>query len=244
MQKVDKIAGILNEVNNSAVISDDDRDTLYRAPSGDIAMAQSRLLDGGFEPRQLWQMWDSNKRLLPDQAEKLRAELPLEHVLRRVVSEHDMLLCFVAELEEITGQILTMDSASSSSLEIRKLEHITQHCLASEQHAEREEQVIYPELIKKGFAPVLKTVTVQHFEIRRAHRKLNELVWQIDTLKFEAFKNQLSQVVAFIVPTLKMHIFFEDNIILPLLLEVVRDNKVWDRVKYVCDQIGYCGFHN
>lgn len=245
MEKIDKITDILLRLNKNSqnpVFGENDKGLLAEVQAREVALAQIKMLGAGVAADELWRLWDRNRRVLPDQASKLRAELAENHVLQRVLAEHEMILCFIADLDDVNTQIQRLDYASSSTMEIRKLAHIAGHLISSEQHREREEEVIFPQLRKEGYCGLLQIINKQHIEISRVHRKLNELVWKIDTIDFDSFKFQLEKLVGYLVPAVRMHIFMEGNIIFPLAIEIINDNKVWTRMKDVCDQIGYCGY--
>jgi hypothetical protein len=60
---------------------------------------------------------------------------------------------------------------------------------------------------------------------------------------FDAFKERLDELVGFLAPMLRDHIFKENNPFYPMALEVIGpDAEVWQRLKAECDEIGYCCF--
>ncbi len=245
MRNIQRLADILVNLNTRQTQKDfarADKCFLAEADCTEMAFAQQKVLSDGMGADQLWKTWDRNRKILPDQVAKLRAKLPQEHILQRVLAEHDMMLCFILDLSEINAKIQQLDEASSSTQEIRNLAHIVGHLVASQQHREREEEVIFPELRRRGYKSLLQAVAVQHMELDRAHYKLNSLVWKIDTINFVSFQNRLNQLTEFLVPTIRMHFFIEGNIIFPLALAVITDEKIWERMKDICRQIGYCGY--
>ena len=244
MEKVDRLTRILLQLNkdlNAGSFSQSQRDFLAAARCTEIAMAQQNVLATGVGTSQLWQMWRRNSEFLPDQAAKLRAELPANHVLRTVLAEHELTLCFIADLADVNARLQKLFQASSKTMEVRKLAHIAEHLVSSEQHRQREDEIIFPELISRGFNGPFKLIKRQHRHISKRRYRLKRLVWQIDRMNFDEFKYQLAELVDFLVPTIRMHIFIESNVIFPLALEIIDDQRVWNRIKDICDQIGYCG---
>ena len=245
MRNIQRLANILMNLNKKPEAKDipvSDRRFLEEAECTEWAFAQQKVLSEGMGASQLWRTWNNNSKLLPNQVANLRAKLPPEHILQRVLAEHDMMLCFISDLSEINAKIQQLYDASSSTQEIRNLAHIVGHLVASQQHREREEEVIFPELSRRGYASLLRILAVQHAELDRNHQRLNSLVWKIDTLDFNSFKNRLKLLTEFLVPTIRMHFFIESNIIFPLALAAIKDKKVWQKMKEVCHQIGYCGY--
>jgi DUF438 domain-containing protein len=245
MKDIERLTNILLSLNNRVNPKDfdeADRGFLAAVSCKDIALAQQNLLATGLAPDQLWRIWTQNNRILPDPAAKLRAELPANHILQRVLAEHEMVLCFIADLDEVTNKIQNLRLVASTNSDIRKLAHIAMHLLYSEQHHEREEHIIFPQLRKKGYHRLLKVIDDQHRQINRRYTELKDLVWQVDSINVDDFKDQLQELAAYLVIALRIHIFIEANIIFPLALEVIKDSRIWQRMKETCDQIGYCGY--
>jgi hypothetical protein len=215
---------------------------LHQASSRQIARALQNLLDAGVSVGLLWRAWERNHSALPDQINKLRAELPHNHILRRVLAEHEITLCFMADLDDANEEIRKLESASSMTMEIRKLANIVGQLAAMSQHRDREEEVIFPQLRLYGYSTVLDIIKDQHDYVYRKRDELKRLVWKIDTIPFQQFKSRLEQIVTQLVPASRMHIFVEGNIICPLALEVISDNRVWSRMKDIADEIGYCSY--
>ncbi len=245
MEKVSKLTEILLRLNNdhqAVKLVPKERMFLAEADFMEVALAQLNVLAAGVAAFELWRMWSQNRKILPDQCAKLKAELPANHVLQKVLAEHEMILCFISDLEETNDDIQALTSASSFTQECRRLAHIAGHLMAAEQHREREEEVIYPQLRQFGYADMLDIIGKQHWEISRYNYRLKGLAWKIDEMDFDEFKRNLSQIVNRLVPAMRMHVFMEDNILFPLALEVIKDKQAWTRMKQACDQIGYCGY--
>jgi uncharacterized protein len=243
MEKIIKLTNLLASLNKSPEpvdFEEVDRGFLAGVSCREMALAQQNMMSSGVVASELWRMWCRNRQILPDQAAKLRAELPQNHILQKVLAEHEMTQCFVSDLDDVNNKIQELSYASSVTMEIRKLGHIAKHLTELHQHSEREEHVIFPELNRRGYAGLLRGLDEQHSQIMEQRRKLKELVWHVDKMNFDDFKNKLKNFVEFLVVSMRMHIFIETNIIFPLALEVISDKKVWDRMKDICDEIGYC----
>lgn len=242
MERITKLTNILLDLNKNSEHVDfkkADRNFLAEVSCREMAMAQQNILASGVVASELWKMWCRNRDVLPDQASKLRTELPQNHILQRVLAEHELTLCSLADLEDINNKIQQFEFGSSVTMEIRRLSQLALHLASLAQHSEREDQVIFPELNRRGYAGLLRGLDEQHGQINERRRKLKDLVWQVDKMNFDTFKRQLKDIVDFLAAAMRMHIFIETNIIFPLALEVISDKKVWDRMKDICDQIGY-----
>jgi len=218
------------------------KELLASADSREVAHAQQRLLEAGVDLDDLFVTWQQNRRILPDMEATMRRELPDNHLLQRILAEHDMILCFISDLEEVNIKVQQLAFASSSNSEIRKLEHIVSHLARTAEHPEREDHVIFPELLRRGFPGPGEIISLQHQQLGLRIEELQQLVWAVDQVEFESFKRRLGDLVEYIIPVMRRHIFIENNLILPLSLEVIEDPFCWAHLKELCDEIGYCGY--
>ncbi|MFA5552967.1 MAG: hemerythrin domain-containing protein [Phycisphaerae bacterium] len=245
MEKVNELANIILNLcgsTNRQSLSKQKRDLLASANCREIAHAQEKVLQAGLDIDELFVMWQQNKRLLPDQVEKLRRELPDNHIIQRILAEHDMIMCFIADLEDINIEIQQLSYASSSSSEIRRFEHIASHLSIASQHPEREDNILFPELKRRGFPGPSEIISLQHNQLSARISELRQLAWLIESIPFDEFKLQLQYLTDYIVPAMRRHIFIENNLVLPLAIELIDDPSAWVRIKNICDEIGYCGF--
>jgi DUF438 domain-containing protein len=247
MEKVNELASIILNLcgsKQSSTLSKQKRELLAAADFRDIAHAQEKVLESGLDIDELFVMWQENKRILPDQVEKLRRELQANHIVQRILAEHDMIMCFIADLEDVNDEIQQLDSASSSSSEIRRFEHIASHLSTASEHPEREDNVLFPELKRRGFPGPAEIISLQHNQLSTRISELRQLAWLIDSIPFDEFKQQLQYLTNYIVPAMRRHIFIENNLVLPLAIELINDEKAWKHMKQVCDEIGFCGYGN
>lgn len=218
------------------------KELLASADSLEVAHAQQRVIEAGMDLDDLFVVWQQNRRVLPDLEAAMRRELPDNHILQRILAEHDMIMCFIADLEDVNIIVQNLDTASSYSSEIRRLEHIVCHLGTAVQHPEREDQVIFPELQRRGFPGPSDVISLQHHQLGIRIQELQQITWSVDQMDFAAFKKHLQQLVDYVVPVMRRHIFIENNLVLPLALELIDDPRVWDRIKNICEEIGYCGY--
>jgi DUF438 domain-containing protein len=245
MDREIELANIILSMNSNTgnkPIGSHAKEILAMADSREVAHAQQRVLEAGMDLDDLFVTWQQNRRVLPDVEATMRRELPDNHLVQRILSEHDMILCFVADLDEFNIRIQQLDFASSSSSEIRKLEHVATHLARTIEHPEREDQIIFPELLRRGFPGPGEIISLQHQQFGVRIAELQQLVWAVDEIAFDAFKVRLQQLVEYIVPVMRRHIFIENNLILPLAIELIEDSLYWARLKELSDEIGYCGY--
>ena len=211
----------------------------------DIAKAEQNLINDGFSAKQVQQLSAAFvlMAVLEEQTANLKINLPPNHILRKVIAEHEIFRCFLAELKDVYRGISAMGQMSDTAGEFRKLVHIVGHLEAMEEHISREEDVIFPTLKKYGWESLCNSSKSDHVYIRIAVSDLAKLTYNFEEHNFEDFRTRLEPIVTYLCPTITEHLLQEDNILYPIALEVINDDTVWEKVRKICDEIGYCGVH-
>jgi DUF438 domain-containing protein len=245
MEKAEQLTHILKRLNageNPEAVKAEARELLATIDPQDLAIAEQTLIDEGLSVEDLQGLCPIHLEMLDEQAVRMRAQLPRGHVVSTLVSEHEAILDFLDALEEVNRAIQRFSAYPGQTSEFDRLAHIAEHLVAAERHHQREEDVLFPELEKRGvFGPPM-VMRQEHNQLRPRKRALQQLVPQAPQMNFADFKRQLNELVGFIAPTLREHIFKENNILYPTALQVVTDASVWQRLKTECDEIGYCCF--
>lgn len=211
----------------------------------DIAAVEGRLVEGGLSARRVQQLsaafilmglMDGNKT-------NLRERLNERHVLKKVLAEHDMLQCFLSDLEDVALKIGQSQFLNDTSVEIRRLEHIAEHVNAMEEHIDRENDVIFPALRSQGWDSLCRSVENDHVQIHIQIKGLIQLVDSFGEIPFGVFKGKLMTLVKTLCSILREHLFYEDHILYPVAVAMIDNQMFWNRMHQVCDEIDYCGIH-
>jgi DUF438 domain-containing protein len=208
----------------------------------DLASAEQRLIKKGLPPAELQKLCPIHLELLDDQTIRMKTILPPDHVIAILLSEHETMLCFLDDLDFVNQSIQKMDGLKPRRVEFRRLVHIAEQLVRSEPHQQREEEILVPELENRGVYVPSMFIHEEHLRLKEYENKLLELANNVSLMDFNDFAAQLDEVVRFLVPTLREHIFKENNVLYPMALEVVEDNEIWSRLKDECDRVGYCCF--
>jgi DUF438 domain-containing protein len=211
----------------------------------DIARAEQNLIESGVSADIVHNLSSAFMLMgmLEDHILNIKAKLPNSHIIRKVIAEHDLMRCYLADLEEVTIELNNMETITDVNCQFRKLTHIIEHLDAMEEHIEREEDVIFPLLKKHGWKALCRASQSDHVYIRIAVSDLVKLIAGFKGSKSEEFKVRLKSITKYLCPRMKDHLFQEENILYPIALELVKDKKVWHKMKQICDDIGYCGVH-
>jgi DUF438 domain-containing protein len=175
---------------------------------------------------------------------QIKAQLPPNHVIAKLLAEHEIMKCLMADLEDVNYAIRKMKSCSTVSVEFRKLAHIAGHLAGLDEHREMEDEIIFMEIENRGYYGLLAMIKAEHLGLNVSTQELLELIAMAQEIDFRQFRPELNRVVEFIVPAMREHIFRENNIFFPIALEVMEDTGVWKKIKFLCDQIGYCCLHS
>ena len=208
----------------------------------DLAVAEQKLLENGLDPAELQKLCSLHLELLEDQTYRMKMFLPPDHIVAILLGEHETILCFLDDLDFVNQSIQKMDGYKPYRNEFRRLLHIADQLVNAELHHQKEEELLFPQLEKHGLFGPPMVMRDEHTQIRRHKHRLFELANNVSKMDFDDFLTQLDEVVAFLMPMLRDHIFRENNIIYPTALELVDDEQVWTQLKEDCDRIGYCCF--
>lgn len=245
MDKISELTRILERLNSGedpTKVKADAKRFLSIIDPQDLAKAEQHLVEKGLDPAELVKLCPLHMELLDDQVSRLKEILPEEHIVATLINEHETLLCFLDDLDFVNQSIQRMRGYEPERVEYRRLLHIAEQLVGAELHHQREEEILFPALEKRGvFGPPM-VMRQEHTELRNHKRKLLELARNAAVMEFLDFTTQLAEVVGFLVPMLREHIFKENNILYPTALEVIEDEQVWSQLKGDCDRIGYCCF--
>jgi uncharacterized protein len=246
MDKVEQLTRLfmrLDAGESPDTVRTEAREFLSTVGPREVAMAEQSLIRSGINVEQLRSRCLTHVALLPDQSYRLRLSLPANHIVRIILAEHEMMLCFLADLEELNTEIQHMSYCAPTSVEMRKLSHIVSHLVVANDHEWREDEVIFPELERNGYFGPSEMVKLDRASHEACKKEMSALTHPSqDKSAFAKFKLHLDAAVRYFVPAMRQQIFTEDNILYPVAIEVITSKSVWDRIKANCELIGYCGF--
>ncbi len=245
MTDVDTLAALLERLNEEEDPTDakrEARELLATIDPVDLSAAEQKLLEAGLSLDDLKSFCQVHMDLVREQCEDLRQSLPPRHVLGTFLGEHDAILGFVDMLEGVNLAIQRLGSCEAASDELDKLNEIAEHLLAAELHHRREEEVLFPELIRRGLTGPPEMMRAEHGDLRDCKNELAQLAAEARTKDWQAFKRQLDETAGYLIERLRDHIFKEDYILYPTAMRLIPEAETWDRIRTDCDEIGYCCF--
>ena len=235
----------LNEGKSDSRIREEANRLIAHITPKDIARAEQRLARNGFPVKKIQQLSAAFVLMgvLEGSEDSLRSRLGPNHILRKVMAEHEMMRCFLADLEDVALQIQQAERLGPASREFMRLAHIVEHLNSLEEHMDREDDVLFPALKKLGWKSLFEHIESEHIHILMSINDLVKLVMAFDKMPFGTFKTRLMSTVRYLCPLMREHLYREDRALFPLAVSMVSDDKVWDRLRKICNEIDYCGIH-
>jgi hypothetical protein len=209
----------------------------------DIVDAEKRMLELGYSASELKRLYPAEMQILHGRTNELFKLLPPNHLVRRVLSEHQMFLCFLADLEDVNRAFRSKKVLSPAGTEFRKLALIARHIISGLDHIHLEDELIFPALENYGYLVTPQILTNEHISMTLCAEKLMKLVILTENgiiTDLGQFKNTLDELTTAMITIGREHIFREDNILYPIAVQLIEDSKIWERIKALSEEVGYC----
>ncbi|MBS3056303.1 MAG: DUF438 domain-containing protein [Candidatus Aenigmarchaeota archaeon] len=244
MNNVDKLIKILERLNSgeeSEHVKKEAGRILKSISPKELSLAEQKLTESGLSSDDMRALCDVHIKILSSKLTKSK-DLKKGHVIHTMTAEHEKILEFLGQLEKSNKNIQKMWRYEKGNGEFKNLSQISKYLNEAESHHRREEDVLFPELEKRGVTCPPQVMRYEHEELRKNKKELIKLAKNAESMNFNEFKKSLNSTSRFIVSSLRDHIFKENNILYPTALDVIKENKVWNKMKTECDKIGYCSF--
>ncbi|MHC4168872.1 MAG: DUF438 domain-containing protein [Planctomycetota bacterium] len=243
------LAGILKRINlgeDPRVLRNEIIQLSKNVDPEDIAGAEQTLIAEGYSDRVV-QRLSAMFTLMSLQKSKdgnSTGKLPDDHILRKIRVEHDLIGCYLTDLDKVVETIRSLNCLTDVSSEFRNLGHILGHLSAMKEHIDREEDIIFPYLRKSGWTKLCQSALNEHGRIRIDIDNLLALMTSFNEIGFDDFRGWLITIVHRFSAVMREHLSYENELLYPISLFAIDDANVWERMQALCDEIGYCGVHN
>lgn len=243
--KINKLTEVLQKLNKED-ITDGLRKEALEIVSDinpiELSIAEQNLIEEGMNPHDLRNLCDIHMEVLKGELDKVRTKIEPGHVIDTLISEHEKLLGFLTQLEEINRKIQKLESYKNNIGEIEALKDIIDNILDAENHHQREERVLFAEMEDREITGPTRIMRMEHDDLRAKKKFLKELAENVSYIDFDEFKEKVDETSKYIIFNLRDHIFKENYILYPTAIEAIQEKEVWKDMKKRCDEIGYCGF--
>jgi PAS domain S-box-containing protein len=207
----------------------------------DIAKIEQELVKEGMSREELQRLCDVHLAVFGERLEKQEMQIPSGHPINILMEEHKILLQHSGSLAIVADEIEQARAFVHVGDALTELQHIAKDFLDAEKHYLREENVLFPIMEKHGITEPPAIMWMEHNKIREKKKQLHELVERSNTMSFQDFKKQLSEVAKPLCDILPSHFFKENSILFPAALQVVTSEE-WEGARREFDEIGYCCF--
>ena len=184
---------------------------------------------------------DVHLEVLRDSLVKQRLEVKSPHPVHTFMEEHKLILAALNKLGDFVKRLANYHSFPEMGSDIETLKEASHLFVEAEMHHDREEQCLFPMLVKHDITEPPEIMKADHVEFRARKKELYQLACNGEDLDFASFKKKVTELGEYLTRELDSHIFKEDNILYQIALQVLT-KKEWDQVKKKADKIGYCCF--
>ncbi|MBD7912356.1 MULTISPECIES: DUF438 domain-containing protein [Clostridium] len=243
--KIENLTEVLEKLNQGGVTEElrkEALDIVSNISPVELSIAEQNLIEKGMNPQDLRHLCDIHMEVLKDELEKMKTNIDPEHVVYTFVEEHEKILGFLTELEELNTRIQKLKSYDKSLKEFEELKTVSENILDAEKHHQREEKVLFTEMEDRQITGPTRIMRMEHDDLRAKKKVLKDLAYNVSTIDFNEFKEKVDETAKYIIFNLRDHIFKENYILYPTAIESIKEKATWEDMKKRCDEIGYCGF--
>lgn len=245
MTKIDKLVELLQKLNSGEITPELRQEALKMVSNVDpleLSLAEQKLIETGTKPEDLRHLCDIHMEVLKDELDKLRLSLSPDHVLTTMIEEHEEILKRLTRLEELNLRIQKMVNFDKNASEFNDVLNLAIEVIGAEPHHKREEDVLFPELEKRGVTGPTRIMRMEHDTLREKKHEIKRLAEEVKNINFNEFKVQLDEAAKYLIFNLRDHIYKENHILYPSSVQTIKDLNLWTNMKEACDEIGYCSF--
>jgi len=244
-KKIEKLTNVLQKLNNDGIteaLRKDALDIVSNISPIELSIAEQNLIEKGMNPQDLRHLCDIHMEVLKGELDKIKTKIEPGHVVDTLIIEHDKILGFLTELEEINSKIQKLESYDSNLEEFEALKTVVDNILDAENHHQREEQVLFAEMEGREITGPTRIMRMEHDDLRGKKKFLKSTAEEVSELEFNEFKKKVDETAKYIIFNLRDHIFKENYILYPTAIESITEKETWEDMKRRCDKIGYCKF--
>lgn len=243
--KIQSLTEILQKLNKNGITESLRKEALEIVSNInpiELSIAEQNLIEKGMKPEDLRHLCDIHMEVLRGELDKIKTKIEPGHVVHTFITEHDRILGFLTELEEINSKIQKLESYDGGSEEFEDLTAVVDNILDAESHHQREEQVLFSEMEEREITGPTRIMRMEHDDLRAKKKYLKQAAEEASQLNFNELKESIDDTAKYIIFNLRDHIFKENYILYPTAIEAIKEKEIWNDMKRRCDEIGYCSF--
>lgn len=173
--------------------------------------------------------------VLPGPAPRFLNELPARHLLRDLVQEHAQLLAFLDQLDDLIEEYRDEAGTPRAAAVAATIRRLAGNLIGAEPHHQREEELLFPEIERRGVAVPPRVMRREHDELRSWKHKLLAAA-----SKPAPDTEEIAEAAGSLAGLLRDHIHKENEVLYPMALALIREADSWNRLLAAAEKIGPC----
>lgn len=226
---------------NVASVKEEAKDVLRKMDAQKLALLEQEIIQEGLGREEMRRLCDAHLEVMKESLESGQAVPEAGHPIHTLMEEHNVLK---RGLEELRGYLEAMKGTQSFrqvTEQVEGIRRVAHLLLEAEKHHQREEEVIFPALERRGVTEPPAIMLQEHVDLRAKKALLSEMAHQLEPQAYREWFRGLEEVGEYLVEELGNHIYKEDNILYQIALQTIEPGS-WADIKERCDRIGYCFF--
>jgi DUF438 domain-containing protein len=229
----EKLKEVLKGLGKSEVAEEVALKEVASASSLELFSVEQELMNEGFPEEKLKSLCKLHLKVVEDRLEELKNSLEEGHPVKTMIVEHEEILKFLDELDEL---VVSMEKGISGT-NSEAIKELAENLISAGKYHEEKENALFSSFEERGITGPTRILETEHEELKSEKEKLLEL-----SKEPEKNKEEIIVVVNLISARLRDHIYRENNILYPAALQLINGKKEWNKIKISCDKIGYCCF--
>ncbi len=232
--KREKLKELLKKLHDGAAlkeVKEEAKDLLKGLTPMDVIQIEQALINEGFSETEIQELCDVHMEVFGEALAKTSLQLPDWHPLTILMKEHNHTVSFLTSAYEKLSKSESYESAVLIAGEV------VEFLMDSGSHYDREENVLFPEIQKRGIVEPPKIMWKEHDQIRDMKKVIYRIYSDLkrDGSKMEEFKMSLVALIE----TISSHFLKENEVLFPASLKVI-PSEMWKDLRKEFDDIGYC----
>ncbi len=231
----------LRTKEDAVELEDRAKKLLKNISPAELALIEQEMVEEGTTRKEMRTLCDVHLEVVKDSMGKIEMDLKPGHPVHTLMEEHKLILGFIDKLSEAAGRLDSAEDYEGAAGDIEILEKMAGHLVEADRHHKREEDVLFPAVASSGIVEPIEIMKEEHEELKAEKRHLTRVLEERESLPYPQFVQKVKALVKFISKELPDHICKEDNILYPIAVQLVPEEK-WAQIKEECDEVGYCDF--
>ncbi len=240
-EKLKNLLARLHSGADVAQVKEQAKDLLRNMDAQKLGLLEQEMIQEGLGQQEMRRLCDAHLEIMRETLDTAQVTPPLGHPIRTMMDEHEVLKSNLRDLDRTLQTLKQGHSFAQGAREIEEVKRIARVLLDAEPHHHREEEVIFPELVKRGVTEPPQIMLQEHTDLRAKKALLRQTAAETQGRAYQEWLRALDDVGSYLVEELTNHIYKEDNILYQMALQVI-EPEAWADIKRRCDRIGYCSF--